>query len=202
MENAFLAAHAPTDIAQLTSAYGTNPTIRALVDQFGISTESAALYPGSNDTFVRAIYNNVLNRDPLTAGLNFWMTAIDQGTLSRGNAALAIMNGALENQTAQGLIDAMAVLHKSTAASDFTAAIDSALEIAGYSGAAAAASARTMLRSVTDKTDTASFLATIATTLDSIVSAMPNSAHAMAGGGITLVGLEDPSMQAQVEFFA
>src|SRR5476649_2139486 len=69
---ALAAANAPTTLAALTSAYGTSDTIRALVDNFGNSHESTALYGAvTNDvahatSFVSAIFANLFNRQPVT----------------------------------------------------------------------------------------------------------------------------------------
>lgn len=188
LENALLAAQAPTDIARLTAAYASNPTIKILVDQFGTSPESAALYPGTSTEFVRAVFNHVLNRNPLPAGQDFWAQAIDQGGLSKGNAALAIMNGALENQSVQGKIDALAVANKVTVANSFTGDIDTFLEINAYVGAAAAASARSMLQAVTDQTNTTAYQSTVTSTLLAMTIVPHVTASAMAVGGLAAAG--------------
>ena len=169
-ENALLAANAPADVAGLNSAYNSSATVKGLVDAFGLSGESARLYPATDTSnFVKAIFNNILNRDPLPAGLTFWSDAIDHQGLSRGNAALAIMSGALQNSSAPGLLDATAIAHKVAVAASFTSSCSTASGILYYSGANAAASARDMLHLVTNATDTGAFQATI----DSTVALLP-----------------------------
>ncbi len=173
-KSALFSVNAPTDIADLTSAYSTNSSVKDYVDAFGLSAESGRLYPSTDTSvFVKAIFNNVLNRDPLSGGLNFWVDAIDNKGLTKGNAALAIMNGALQNTTTQGLLDAAAVNNKITVALDFTASCDTSDEIRSYSGQTAAGTVRSMLKLVSDVTDTSVFHATVADTLTSLVAAAP-----------------------------
>lgn len=197
-ENTLFAANAPTDIAGLTSAYSTSSTIKYYVDSFGLSAESARLYSGTTRDFVTAIYQNVLNRDPNPApgaGLEWWSNAIDSGALTRGNAALAIMNGALQNTTTQGLIDAAAVTKKITVALNFTANCDTPAEISAYSGQAAAATVRSMLHTVNDATDTSAYQTTVTSTLASLVAAKTpaamhaQDAHPLGEAAVTLVGV-------------
>jgi hypothetical protein len=172
-EAQLLAHGAPTGIQELNSAYNTNPAIKNLINSFGVSAESQALYgSGSITSFVTAIYANVLGRTPDTAGLNFWVGAINSGQLTQANAALSIMAGALANTTPQGLIDAALISNRVIIASDFTtAASASAGDVNAYSGDAAAASARTMLATVNSSTDVNAFQATISSTIASLITA-------------------------------
>ena len=97
--------------------------------------------------------------------LHCFLAVVDSGNLSRANASLSIMAGALENSTPQGVLDGKLVNNKITLASDFTLAIDSSAEVNGYMGNKAAATVRAMLGTVTAATDIAAFQATIAATL-------------------------------------
>ena len=121
-ENALAAVNAPTNIGDLAAAYAGNPAIKSLIDAFGTSAESAALYgsvtsdTASIENFVTAVFQNVLGRAPQTAGLSFWTNAIATGSLSLGDAALAIASGALNNTTAQGKLDAQAAIRSDGAA--------------------------------------------------------------------------------------
>lgn len=143
---ALSAANAPTDMNGLVAAYAVNPTVKALINSFGASAESAALYTGGTLEFVNAIYQNIFGRTADLDGLLFWSNAIDNGTLSRGNAALNIAAGAFNNAGS----DAQILTNKIEAATNFTNAIDSAIELNGYSGNEAAALARSYLSTVTD----------------------------------------------------
>jgi len=169
---------APTDLQSLNTAYNSSVQVRSLIDAFGTSNESKALYTGDTTAFVNAIYLNVLNRAPAAGGLQFWVNSIDNGGLTRGNAALSIMAGALANDSPQGLLDAALVNNKIRAASNFTFAIDTAAEISGYSGNSAAATARSLLATVTSATDTEAFQATIESTLAGLASAGARAGNA------------------------
>ena len=197
-ENALLSAQAPTDIAGLTQAYNTNVTIKDLIDLFGTSAESARLYTGTTSDFVTAIFNHVLNRPPRSEGLDFYVKAIDSGTLTKGNAALSIMSGALENTTAQGLLDAAAIINKASVAINCTFNIDTQAEISAYAGATAAASARTMLQNVSDTTDPAAYHLTVVSTLASLTTSAPSSMTfpSLSAGLVELIGIAEHSIAA------
>ncbi len=158
------AAGAATDVQGLDSAYSSNATLRALVDTFGVSKESQSLYSGDSTAFVKAIYNNVLGRDPLQGGLDYWVNAIDHGGLQRGNVALSIMAAALTNATAQGQADAALIGKKIAIAGNFTAVVPAST----YRGQGPASMARTMLGSVKADTDVAAFQGTIGFTIAAI----------------------------------
>lgn len=141
---------APTTVQGLENAYYTSGSIKALVDSFGSSAESTALYSGTSTVaFINSIYMNVLGRNADLDGLIFWFSAVNSGHLSKGNAALAITASALSNTSAQGLVDATVVSNKIAAATNFTQSIDTASELSGYSGNQAAAQARSLLSTVT-----------------------------------------------------
>ena len=162
---------APTTIQDLTIAYGNNATIKALIDTFGTSAESNALY-GSGDTtsFVTAIFTNVLGRAPASAGLNFWVTSIDSGSVTKSNAALSIMAGALENTTAQGQIDATLIGNRVSVANNFTAALSTPGQVNAYSGSSAAASARAMLATVNSTTSVSGFQPTVMAQVSTLIT--------------------------------
>jgi mono/diheme cytochrome c family protein len=156
--------NAPTEIQALDGAYKTSAPLRELIDSFGSSDESKALYSGDTATFVTAIYTNVLGRAPDTAGKNFWVGELDSGKLTRANASLAIMAGALTNTTAQGLADGALIRNRITVAINFSNALVGDFATA-YSGAVAAATARAMLSTVTATTDPGAFQSTVTSTL-------------------------------------
>ncbi len=166
------ALKAPTTVNGLTAAYKTNAGVKTLVDSFGSSAESIALYGNDTVAFVSAIYNNVLNRAPDFDGLVFWVNAINSGSLTKANASLAIMAGAINNTSAQGQIDAAVLANKVVIATNFTAAIDTGAELNAYNGNAAAAVAREMLKSVTATTTPAAFQPTVEATIVALVDAL------------------------------
>ncbi|MBV8635331.1 MAG: DUF4214 domain-containing protein, partial [Burkholderiaceae bacterium] len=170
-EAALAAANAPPDAQSLLQIYNskTNPAVNQLVDSFGTSAESQALYGnGTTLQFVQAIFNNVLDRQPLPAGQTFWVNAIDSGSVTRGSASLQIMAGALANTSAQGLLDAQLITNRISVAETFTTDLQTAAELRGYKGAAAAQTARNMLAAVTATTNLSSYATTIDATAQSL----------------------------------
>jgi hypothetical protein len=157
--------HAPHDLASVSEAYNSNAGIRALIDGFGSSDESKALYSGDTTSFVTSIYKNVFSRAPDADGLHFWVDAIDHYGLTKANASLSIMAGALSNTSTQGKLDAALVNNRVTIASDFSFAIDTPAEQLAYSGNTAAATVRAMLATVDANTDLVAFQGTVQSTL-------------------------------------
>lgn len=187
MTAALAASDAPTDIAGFKAAYSTNGTVKAIIDNFGSSTESTALYTGTNTDFITAIFQNVLNRDPLIAGLTYWVKAIENHEMTRADAATQILAAAVK--TGGSAADMATVNNKVTVATNFTTAIDTAAEVNAYKGAAAAATARAMLHTVTDTSVPADFAATIATTLTTLVTgAVPVTNTSLTLNQDTLTG--------------
>lgn len=189
--NQLAALNAPTDATALREAYKTNAGIKTLVDSFGNSGESKTLYGENVDTyaFVTAVYNNVLNRGPQFSGLTFWADAIDSGKITRAEASLAIMEGALSNTTAQGKLDAQLVNNKIAVAKNFTASIDTAEELTGYSGKDAAAIARGLLTNVKADTVPAEYQAAVDASLSTIVNAKaPTTTNGLTVGIDTFPG--------------
>lgn len=187
---ALAAANAPTDVAMLSQAYNTDATIKALIDSFGTSAESVALYGkigsdlASAQAFVTSVFEHVLNRAPASAGLAFWSNAIVSGSLSPGNAALSIAAGAQTNTTTQGLIDAHTLANKISVATEFTADVSDANGLAAYSGAAAAAAARALLSAVTSTTVLSAYLPEI----EQVVSILSGGTVNLTAGIDNLTG--------------
>ncbi|RSZ58230.1 DUF4214 domain-containing protein [Massilia atriviolacea] len=200
-QSQLVSLNAPLTFSAVSAAYAKNAGLHSLIDSFGTSAESAALYPGSTGAFITAVYQNIFNRAPDAGGAAFWTNAIDSGNLSRANASLSIMAGALENTTAQGLLDGKLVNNKIVIASDFTLAIDTPAEVGSYASAEAAATVRAMLGTVTANTDIAAFQATIASTLLKMGGAGAGAAAAsslyeaaLPEQQIALVGLHSASL--------
>lgn len=187
MTQALAAAGAPTDEAGFSAAYATNSTVKTIIDNFGNSTESAKLYgTGTTSSFVTAIFQNVLGRDPQLTGLKFWVDAIDQGVMTKAQAAENILAAAVK--TNGNAADAATVAAKLAVASDFTNAITSTAELNAYSGATAAAAARAMLHGVDGTTDATTFPALASSTLANIVTGVVATTTALTTGVDTLVG--------------
>ncbi|MRW93785.1 DUF4214 domain-containing protein [Duganella sp. FT80W] len=181
----FKAAGVPTTTDGFVGAYNSNATVKALIDSFGNSSESAALYSGSNTDFVTAIYAHLLGRAPDAEGLAFWAGALDKGELVRGMAALNIAAGAESNTTTQGQIDATLIANRVTVAENFTALLDTAAEVAGYAGDAAAATARALLDAVNQSTSIISYESSVISTVATLAA---HTASAQLVGINTLSG--------------
>src|SRR5471032_504653 len=194
-ESQLNALNAPTTFSALNAAAQAAPTsaLGQLINSFSASTESTNLY--GTDTsqigtskFVEQIYLHVLNREPDADGWTFWVNAIQSGSLTRANAALAITQGASANSSTQGLLDAATVANKLTVATNFTADLTgNVAAINGYSGDAAAAIARGMLATVDSTTNTTAFQATVDSTVATI-TAGPSVNTSLTNGVDTIVG--------------
>ncbi|NVM75111.1 S-layer protein [Duganella sp. SG902] len=169
---------APKTITELNAAVqsGSNPALNALINSFSSSAESTALYGTDNSPigiskFLVAVFQNVIGRTPdLGPGWDFWYNALATGALSRANAALAIAEGALSNTSAQGLLDAQAVLNKQKVATAFTTALDTPEKINAYSTAAAVATATGLLKDVTASTDVAAYQTTVLAAVSTVLT--------------------------------
>lgn len=155
----------PTTLQALQTAYGTNPTVKNLIDSFATSAESALLYPAGSPTidFVKAVYRNLFNREADSAGSAWWANEIDSGRLTRGLAAIAIANGA------QGA-DITSIQKKTEAMTAFTTSVDTAIEIQRYTTTKATGHARTTLSQVSSATDVPTFQPTIDASIAWIVA--------------------------------
>src|SRR5690606_20488539 len=131
----------PVDITGQT--YWSNKTEAEVIAGFSASNESKALYGEEfNAAQVNAIYNNLFNRDAEPAGLMYWLQEVYSGRVAPLEAALAILNGAANE-------DKTVVENKLAASQMFTEGLDTTAEMLGYSGSAAAAAARSFLSTVT-----------------------------------------------------
>ncbi|HEX8615065.1 MAG TPA: DUF4214 domain-containing protein [Telluria sp.] len=187
MTKALADAKAPTDTAGLAVAYNTNASVKQLMDSFGTSAESAALYPGSTADFLKAVYTNLFNRAPDAEGAAFWTKEIDSGRVSKGAAAYNILTGAID---AKG-VDAQTVNKKVVVATNFTNAIDTTAEIKAYDGAPAAAEARKLLVGVSATTDDVVYQATVNSVLANLVlGTTPGATQSLTSLKDALVGTD------------
>jgi len=110
--------------------------------------------------FVNDVYNNIFHRDADEGG-NFWINAIETGSVSRENAALAITQGAMSNTSTQGMADAALVANVNAVSQDFTSSLDTIAKVISFSGDAAAAASHALLAQVTATTDLTAFHANV-----------------------------------------
>ena len=138
---AYFGRPADTGGLQFYSANSAN-TIGSVATAFSVSAESQALYgPTFGAAQINAIYQNLFNRDAEPAGQVYWAAEVASGRISSANAALAILQGA-QNQ------DRISVQNKVAVSTAFTAQLDTQAEVSGYAGATAAAAARAFLDTV------------------------------------------------------
>jgi hypothetical protein len=187
-------AGALTTTAALALYVSQNPTsaVAKLVGSFASATESTNLYGTGTDIlsiskFVNAIYNNVLHRDADTGGGTYWINEIMSGRVTKASAAVAITQGALDNTTAQGLIDAQVVKNTTAAAIDFTTSLDTIPKVNAFAGDVAAGQARDLLKTVTATTTPAAAHVAILAAIDVLVA--PPTVNSLLTTGVdALVG--------------
>ena len=181
---------APTDAAGLFADYASSP-VKALVDAFGGSNESTMLYnSATTEGFVNAIFQNLFNRSANTEGLEFWSAAIDGGTVTRGEAALAIAAGAQTNTSAQGLLDAQSIANKVACANAFLADLgaNGMDGFAVYSGPQPAALGRALIAGVDGSTTSAQYDIAAQALVNSLNAVTVGPVHAFTTGADTITG--------------
>ena len=78
--------------------------------------EGQTSFPSSltDAQFIDKIYDNILDRTPDSAGAQYWLDQLANGTLTRDSFALSLINGAKANTSAQGVLDSALVSNKAT----------------------------------------------------------------------------------------
>lgn len=175
-----LALGAPTSITSMGNAYDGSADVRAVIDVFGTSAESAALYPGDNGTFMEAVYRNLFGRAADPAGKAYWVSLLDAGSITRANAALNIMAGARN-------ADIDIVNNKTAVARYFTGALATPLQQLAYNGLDANIGVRAMLGTVGQATNTVTFRTTVDAAIATLVKNL--SAQGLYTGSLTNTGL-------------
>lgn len=136
----------PADVTGLeywaNRADAANGNMSAIVNAFATSAEATANYGSLNtNQLVNTIYTSLFGRAPDAAGLNFYSNAIAAGTMTPGQLALNILDGATGS-------DATIVANKLTVAKAYTTAMDTTAEILAYSNATAQTNAKNLLGAV------------------------------------------------------
>lgn len=187
VQGAYIAFYGrPADVAgqsywmdQLQKSGGN---LTAIIDAFGNSVESKALYGASSvDQQVSNVYHQLYNRAADTAGLNYWVDQINTGKVSLAGAALAIFNGSVGSDKAQ-------INNKLVVASAFTDSLaHNSTANSLYAGDTAATHARSYLFATNTDTTVAGKLAGIS---DTVALHIQSGIDAdLAGVGITLTGV-------------
>jgi hypothetical protein len=149
VQTAYIAYYGrPADPAGLNFWAGTlmanKGDASAMIDAFGRSAESNALYAGMDDAAkVSAIYRNLFNRNPDSAGLAFYAAELAAGRMTGASIALNVANGAVG-------MDAQNLAIKQQVAFAFTNALqqDTAAYVA-YNGTFATTEARWLITNAT-----------------------------------------------------
>lgn len=146
-----------------TTRAATQAELTAIANSFSGSAEYTALYAGqTNAQIINNLYLNLFGRSAEVGGLTSWANALTAGTQTFASIALQL------TFSAQGT-DATAIASKLAAANSFTTSLNTTALITGYSGTAAAASARTWLATVVDSATQAT--AIVPATLSAAVTA-------------------------------
>ncbi|MFM0258163.1 DUF4214 domain-containing protein [Paraburkholderia sediminicola] len=165
-------------VNQLTAANGN---LNSIINAFGNSAESTALYGGSSTAAqVNAIYQTLFGRAADVTGLNFYVNGIVSGQFTLASVALNIYNGATGT-------DATELTAKLGYADSFTAALSQS--VAGqvaYSGNAAVSNARAAVASVVDSTSQATATAALSTTIANIGTGTVAQTFTLTTGADTL----------------
>ena len=80
----------------------SNLQLEQIAQSFFDQPETQALYPKENldyNTFVKAVYHNLFNRDPDSAGQRYWVQQLQNGSVPKPVFILAVINGAQDTQT-------------------------------------------------------------------------------------------------------
>jgi hypothetical protein len=94
-------------------------SLAQIAKSFFAQPETAAAFPSGMSTqdFVTKVYNNVLGRAPDQAGFDYWVSDLQQGTLTRNTFILAIINGA--RAPTGGAADAAYLMNKELVGAHF-----------------------------------------------------------------------------------
>ena len=137
----------PPDVAGVRFWTANNGTLDDVIRGFSASPESKALY---GSTFgvaqINAIYQDLFNRDAEPAGQQFWLEAVNSGSITAAEAALTILQAAQNS-------DRTSAQNKLTLATEFFGQLDTEREIAGYANDGAAARAQAFLKTVDSSAD-------------------------------------------------
>jgi len=82
--------------------YWTNDSglrLSQIAESFFDQPETRELYPSgnSNRSFIQSVYANLFNREPDTAGWNYWEDELNSNRFSKNSFILAVINGAQDN---------------------------------------------------------------------------------------------------------
>jgi hypothetical protein len=147
---------------------------------FSPSAEYTTNFAGqSNSQIVNQLYQNIFGRTAEAEGLISWATKLTDGSMTVATLALQL------SYSAQGT-DLAVVDARIEAATAFTAALDTAGEITGYSGNAPAAEGRVYLAQISGELPTTA--AEITTQKDTAITNVDTSTAAAVASGSVVAG--------------
>lgn len=124
----------------IVKAQGNTDAVSAT---FATSPEYKAAFAGMTNTqIVNKIYSNLFNRVADATGREYWVDLLNKGTIKVDYIVADVARAGLNT-------DKESIENKVTAATAFTNALDTAVEIAGYNGDKALALAKAFITSVT-----------------------------------------------------
>ena len=177
----------PAGLAYFNTATSNGANLTAIGD-LAATAEYQDRFDGMNNiAVINTIYQGLFGRDADAAGLSFFVAALQSGSLNINNIAIAILDGAQGD-------DALIVANKLVAANAFTAAVDTNIEIASYSGTSAAALGVSFLAGITADTASIPDATATATAVQGVVDA------GVAGNTLTIVDGDNVSVGGAVGF--
>lgn len=132
----------PAGLAFFNTATKNGADLTAIGDLSSTAEYKARFKDQNNVQIVTSIYQSLFNRDPEAAGLEFFVAKLNADASAINTIAIDILNGA-------GGDDKKVVDNKVASADAFTKALDTAVEIASYSGENAITNAQNFLKAVT-----------------------------------------------------
>lgn len=146
LEKAYIAYYGrpadPSGLAFWVDAVNKTGSVTDMVNLFGNSVEYKHLYSqASSATIVGSLYEHLFNREGDSSGLKFWTDNLDAGKLTLANIAFELVNGAQST-------DLTILNEKISAATTFTASLDTQREVDLYSNDLSALNARKWLSTV------------------------------------------------------
>ncbi len=157
----------PAGLAYWSQALAqNNGDFSAIIDAFSTSAEATARFgDASPSDRIADVYQQLFNREPDPAGLEYWTKAIESGSISMADAAIQIMNGAQST-------DAQLSTLRQEAAAQFTAEV--AASGVAYDGAAAVEAARVLIAAITPESSTADIQSLVTATKSLVQTAHDN----------------------------
>jgi hypothetical protein len=181
----------PAGLAYWSQALAqNNGDFSTIIDAFSTSAEATARFGNATPSDrIADIYQQLFNRAPDQAGLDYWSHAIQSGTVTIADAAIQILNGAQST-------DAQLSTLRQQAAAQFTA--DVAASGVAYDGNAAVEAARVLIAAVTPTTSAADIQSLVTATKSLVQTAHdnPDVIAALADSGNLTTLLASPNGKA------